>query len=54
MHGLGIYPRSPTRECSWCEYYRICNAELRGLDHKFIRESEYKVEEVSGDTAEED
>jgi hypothetical protein len=54
MHGLGIYPRSPSRECSWCEYYRICNAELRGLDHKFIRESEYKVEEVSGDTAEED
>jgi hypothetical protein len=54
MHGLRVYPRSASRECSWCEYYRICNAELRGLDHKFIRESEYKVEEVSSDTAEED
>ena len=54
MHGLGVYPRSPSRDCSWCEYYRICNAELRGLDHKFIRESEYKVEEVSSDSAEED
>lgn len=54
MHGLGVYPRSPSRECSWCEYYRLCNAELRGLDHKFVRNSEYKVEEINADQAEED
>jgi hypothetical protein len=54
MHGLGIYPRSPSRECSWCEYYRICVAELRGLDAKFIRNTEYKVEEIAADRSEED
>lgn len=55
MHGLKVYPRTMTRDCSWCEYYRICNAELRGLDHKFVRNSEYKVEEVaSHDGSEED
>ena len=52
MHGLKVYPRSPSRDCSWCEYYRLCSAELRGLDHKFIRKSEYKVEEVPSDQAE--
>jgi len=54
MHGLPVYPRSPSRDCSWCEYYRLCTAELRGLDHKFIRQSEYKVEEISADQSEED
>lgn len=54
MHGLGVYPRSASRDCNWCEYYRLCNAELRGLDHKFIRESEFKVEEINADQAEED
>lgn len=54
MHGLQVYPRNPTRDCSWCEYYRLCTAELRGLDHKFIRESEYRVEEANADNEEED
>lgn len=54
MHGLKVYPRSPSRECCWCEYYRLCSAELRGLDHKFIRADEYKVEEISSDQAEEE
>jgi hypothetical protein len=54
MHGIKVYPRSPSRDCSWCEYYRLCSAELRGLDHKFIRESEYKVEEIASDQAESD
>lgn len=55
MHGLkGTYPRTMTRDCSWCEYYRLCIAELKGLDHDFIRKSEFKVEEINEDGAEED
>lgn len=54
MHGIKVYPRSPSFNCSWCEYYRVCSAELRGLDHKFIRESEYEVKEVAVDDAAED
>lgn len=54
MHGLKVYPRTMTRDCSWCEYYRLCNAELRGLDHNFIKKSEFKQEEVAVDAAEAD
>lgn len=54
MHGLQVYPRNATRDCSWCEYYRLCNAELRGLDSDFVRKSEYDVKETNEDGAEED
>lgn len=54
MHGIDVYPRNPTRDCSWCEYYRLCNAELRGLDSDFVRKSEYEVKEVNEDGAEEE
>ncbi len=27
--------------CATCEYRRICEAEVRGLDHDFVRKSEY-------------
>lgn len=54
MHGLEVFPRNMTRDCSWCEYYRLCNAELRGLDHEFVRKSEFEVKVVNEDSAEED
>jgi len=55
MHGLkGYYPRNSTRDCSWCEYYRLCTAELKGLDDDFIRKTEFKVESINEDGAEED
>jgi len=34
--------RNITRDCDWCSYYSLCQAELRGLDVEFIREREYK------------
>lgn len=34
--------RNLSRDCSWCGYYPLCQAELRGLDAKFIRSREYK------------
>jgi RecB family exonuclease len=35
--------RSMTKDCSWCSYYNLCQAELRGLDSDFIRKAEYKI-----------
>jgi hypothetical protein len=54
MHGLSVYPRNPTRDCSWCEYYRLCSAELRGLDSDFVRKTEFEVKEVNEDHSEEE
>ena len=34
--------RTLTRDCGWCDYYSLCQAELRGLDTEFIRKKEYK------------
>lgn len=48
------FPRSLDRSCSWCEYSRICGAQLRGLDASFIEKSEYEEREVEDQNAEED
>lgn len=43
---LDEYPRSMTYDCaSTCEYYQLCQAELRGLDSDFIRKTEYEIKE---------
>jgi len=34
--------RHLTRDCGWCDYYSICQAELRGLDTDYIRKIEYQ------------
>lgn len=33
--------------CSSCDYYRICQAELHGLDVDFVRKTEYTKERLS-------
>lgn len=35
--------RNLTKDCSWCSYYNLCQAEVRGLDVEFIRKLEYTV-----------
>lgn len=35
--------RSMTKDCNWCQYYNLCQAELRGLDSDFIRKAEYQI-----------
>ena len=38
------YPRNMTWMCpKQCEYFRLCNTELRGLDSEFIRKADYEV-----------
>lgn len=55
MHSTQHFTRNLTRDCSWCEYYRLCNAELRGLDHEFVRNTEFEEKQVNDeDFAEED
>lgn len=34
--------RTIEKHCSWCEFYNLCQAELRGLDADFIRKHDYK------------
>lgn len=35
--------RNITKDCSWCSYYSLCQAELRGLDSEFILKTEFKA-----------
>lgn len=35
--------RSIDRHCSWCDYERICRAELMGMDVDFVKEREYEI-----------
>lgn len=35
--------RTMTKDCSWCSYYNLCQAELRGLDTEYIRKVEYQT-----------
>jgi hypothetical protein len=53
--GKDIHDRNMTRDCSWCSYYNLCQAELRGLDSEFVKKTQYIVEEKedNGDKAEE-
>lgn len=34
--------RNLTRDCSWCEFFDLCHAELRGLDASFVRKTKYQ------------
>lgn len=33
--------RNMTRDCKMCSYYNLCQAEVRGLDSEYIRQTEY-------------
>jgi PD-(D/E)XK nuclease superfamily len=48
------FPRHPTRDCSWCEYNRLCTAEFRGLDHKFIEKTDFEERPIGDENAEEE
>lgn len=30
------------RHCSWCDYEPVCRAILQGLDHKYVKETQYE------------
>lgn len=37
--------RTMNRDCKQCEFYSLCQTELRGLDSDFVRKSEYQPRE---------
>lgn len=42
-HGEKARTRNLTRNCSFdCEFYNLCQAELRGLDADFVRKTDYE------------
>jgi hypothetical protein len=45
--------RNMTKDCSFCSYYSICQAEVRGLDSEFIRKTEYTTTKEKLHAAEE-
>jgi len=43
-YGLNLKARNLTKNCSWdCEFYKLCHAELRGLDADFVRKTHFEV-----------
>lgn len=36
--------RNMTKDCSWCSFYNLCQAEVRGLDTEHIRAMDYTTE----------
>lgn len=54
MRDAKSFPRHTSRDCSWCEYYRLCTAELRGLDSKFIEKTEFEEKVIGDENGEEE
>lgn len=46
--GDTLKDRNLSRDCSWCSYKGICQAELMGLDTDYIIEHEYELKEEGG------
>ena len=43
--GKTVTNRTMAYDCKSCEYFDLCQAELRGLDTDFIRKSTYEIKE---------
>lgn len=43
--GKTVATRSMAYDCQSCEYFELCQAELRGLDANFIKKTSYEVKE---------
>lgn len=43
--GTTLQDRNLTRDCSWCDYYNLCQTELRGIDSDYLKKKEFTVSE---------
>jgi len=41
--------RNIDQHCSWCDYEKLCRAEITGMDVDFIKEREYTYDEKASD-----
>lgn len=46
--GDKLCDRNLGKNCAWCEYKPLCQAELMGLDTDFIRKKQFEVSEKEG------
>lgn len=44
--------RNIEKHCEWCDYYNLCQADLRGLDTKFIKKTNFEVRNEDDKTKE--
>lgn len=51
MHRLDVYPRNMTARCKQCEFWKLCKAELTGLNAEFTRKADYEPREVEPNEA---
>lgn len=50
MEGLKVYPRNMTFMCpKTCEFFKLCNAELTGVDVKYVLKSDYEERKDDGE-----
>ena len=52
--GETLKDRNLTRDCKQCDYYNLCQAELRGLDADYIRKTEYYTRKDNAKTEEQE
>jgi len=43
--GKSVHTRTMSYDCKSCEFFELCQAELRGLDTEYIKKSSYTVRE---------
>lgn len=36
-----VNDRNMTKDCTWCDFFSLCQTEMRGLDSEFIRKKQY-------------
>lgn len=41
--------RNMTKDCNFCSYYNLCQAEVRGLDSDYIRKADYTTQKERDD-----
>lgn len=46
--GSKLRDRNLGKNCAWCDYKPICQAELMGLDSDFIRKKQFEISESEG------
>lgn len=50
-YGEDFTARNMTKDCCWdCDYFKLCQAELRGLDADFVRKTHYEVRDAEDKT----
>lgn len=43
VYGNSLKARNLTKDCCWdCDYFKLCHAELRGLDADFVRKTHFE------------